>query len=56
MTLNLPSRAEVEAELKYRAEHRLESFYPETGEAVSNADIGAEDVERRAKIGDQGAL
>ena len=31
MTLNLPSRAEIEAELKWRAEHKLESFYPDAG-------------------------
>jgi phage terminase large subunit-like protein len=29
--MNLPSRAEIEAELKWRAEHKLESFYPATG-------------------------
>jgi phage terminase large subunit-like protein len=29
--VNLPSRAEIEAELKYRAEHKLESFYPAAG-------------------------
>ena len=31
MSPNLPSRAEIEAELKWRAEHKLESFYPDTG-------------------------
>ena len=31
MNLNLPSRAEIEAELKWRTEHKLESFYPDTG-------------------------
>ena len=30
--MNLPSRAEIEAELKWRAEHRIEwEFYPDTG-------------------------
>jgi phage terminase large subunit-like protein len=28
---NLPSRAEIEAEIKWRAEHKLHSFYPATG-------------------------
>ena len=30
--MNLPSRQEIEAELKYRAEHKIESFYPATGQ------------------------
>jgi phage terminase large subunit-like protein len=30
--MNLPSRAEIEAELKWRAEHKIESFYPSTGQ------------------------
>lgn len=29
--MNLPSRRAIEAELRYRAEHKLEFFYPETG-------------------------
>ena len=29
--MNLPSRQEIEAELKWRAEHNLHSFYPATG-------------------------
>jgi phage terminase large subunit-like protein len=29
--MNLPSRAEIEAEIKWRAEHKIESFYPNTG-------------------------
>jgi phage terminase large subunit-like protein len=29
--MNLPSRTEIEAELKWRAEHKIESFYPSTG-------------------------
>jgi phage terminase large subunit-like protein len=29
--MNLPSRADIEAELKYREEHKIESFYPSTG-------------------------
>jgi len=29
--MNLPSRTEIEAELKYREEHKVESFYPATG-------------------------
>ncbi len=29
--MKLPSRQEIEAELKWRAEHKIESFYPETG-------------------------
>jgi phage terminase large subunit-like protein len=29
--LNLPSRSEIQAEMQWRAEHKLESFYPETG-------------------------
>src|SRR5215510_2968769 len=29
--MNLPSRQEIEAELKYREEHKIESFYPSTG-------------------------
>src|SRR5215470_10899357 len=32
MSGNLPSRAEIEAELKYRAEHKIESFYASTGQ------------------------
>jgi hypothetical protein len=28
---NLPSRATIEAELRYRAAHKLDSSYPETG-------------------------
>ena len=28
---NLPSRAAIEAEIRYRAEHEIESFYPDTG-------------------------
>ena len=31
MPENLPSRAAIEAELRYRAAHKLDSFYPETG-------------------------
>lgn len=30
--MNLPSRADIEAELKWRAEHKLDSFYPATGD------------------------
>jgi phage terminase large subunit-like protein len=30
-THNLPSRAAIESELRWRAQHKLESFYPETG-------------------------
>ena len=29
--MNLPSRGDIQAELQYRAEHKLCSFYPETG-------------------------
>jgi hypothetical protein len=29
--MNLPSRSEIEAELKYRREHKFESFFPATG-------------------------
>jgi phage terminase large subunit-like protein len=29
--MNLPSRAEIEAELKYREENKIEFFYPSTG-------------------------
>lgn len=29
--MNLPSRSEIEAELKWRAEHKLESYYPAHG-------------------------
>jgi hypothetical protein len=29
--MSLPSRAQIEAELKYREEHKIESFYPSTG-------------------------
>jgi len=29
--MDLPSRQEIEAELKYRAEHKIESYYPATG-------------------------
>jgi phage terminase large subunit-like protein len=29
--MNLPSRAAIEAELKYREEHKIESFYPDSG-------------------------
>jgi phage terminase large subunit-like protein len=29
--MNLPSRKEIEAELKYREEHKIELFYPSTG-------------------------
>jgi|SRR5208283_98489 len=28
---NLPSRTAIEAELRWRSEHKLESFYPDTG-------------------------
>ena len=28
---NLPSRAAIEAEIRYRAEHKIESFYPDAG-------------------------
>ena len=29
--MNLPSRAAIEAELKWREEHKIESFYPDSG-------------------------
>ena len=29
--MNLPSRQEIEAEIKWRSEHKMDSYYPDTG-------------------------